>query len=310
MYALLIAIVFVLELFAIYQRFNSTSVFTSQSAVEEFRKKQADAQAAAAAASPTAQSQAAPPPAAAAPAAKTSKSSGQNAGQSAPQCDWVCSTNFTPPENGVYQYFQCGKTSGQCTGDPSEPTGTETIGPNQSRDFPRNGQRIITSTGARTWTNSHVYAQEHREEFDLAIDESGVFNSRYKVQVFFGPIEGGSEIKMQPPFRLNQFPASLGQAWNGSWTDSNRQGDGDYACKTVGKEELNIGGTKIRTWVVECRITLKGPENTGNVLIKFWVSPELRNTAQEMYDQSITSRTKGPYQGKWMATLSNVKPQR
>lgn len=311
LYALLIAILFVLDLTAIYFRFNSTTVFTGNSAVQEFRKKQAAADAAQTQAPPPSQAQAAAPSSpTAAPAAKTSKGGAQN--EPAAQCDWVCPTSFTPPENGVYRYFQCGRTSGQCTGDAaSEPAGSEKFGSENAppREFPRQGQRIITTTGPQSWTNEHVYAEEHREQFDLSVDPSGVYNSRYKVDIKFGLVAGGSDIRQQPPFKLTQWPMKLGLTWSGSWTDPNRQGDADYNCKAIAKEELAIGGQKVKTWVAECRIHLKGPQINGDVLIRFWLSPELRNTAQELYDQTL-STPQGYYKGTWMATLSNLKPQR
>jgi hypothetical protein len=305
-FALLIAVVFALDLTTLYYRFNSTTIVSSESAVDEFRQKQAQADAAQPAA-PQGQPAAAQPQQAA-PAQSKAKS-GAGATQAQAQCDWVCPSSFTPPENGVYQYFQCGRTTGQCTGDPSEPAGVESIARLPAREFPRTGHRIVTTTGPQTFTNEHVYAEEHREQFDLAVDPSGVYNSRYKVEINFGPTGGGSEMRQQPPFKLTQWPLSQGLAWSGSWTDSNRKGDADYGCKAVAKEELNIGGTKVRTWAIDCQIQLKGPENSGQVLIKFWVAPEFRTTVQELYDQKITT-PQGPYDGRWMVTLANLKPSR
>jgi hypothetical protein len=305
-FALFIAVVLALDMAALYNRFNSTTIVSSESAVEEFRQKQAQAEAAQAAAP---QAQATPAQPQQAGPAQPNVKAGAAAPQSQVQCDWVCPSSFAPPDNGVYRYFQCGRTEGQCTGDSSEPVGVESIGGLPPREFPRTGQRIVTTTGPQTFTNEHVYAQEHREQFDLNVDPSGVYNSRYKVDINFGPAGGGSDIRMQPPFKLTQWPLSLGLSWSGNWTDTNRKGDGAYTCKAVSKDELNIGGTKVRTWAVDCQVQLKGPENTGQVLIKFWVAPELRTTVQELYDQKLTT-PQGPYEGRWMVTLTNVKPSR
>ncbi len=223
-------------------------------------------------------------------------------------CDWACFTEVVPPENGVYEYYQCGRSSGQCTGAAPEPEGTESAS-GLTRPFPRAGQRIIRTTSDRSWTNQHSYSQEHTEEFDLSADDKGVYNHRYKVNVNFGPIQGGSEMRMSPPIRFSSWPMSVGLSWKSSWTDSNREADGDYDCKAVAKEEMLIGGKPVRTWLVECHLVLKGPHNRGDVFLKFWLAPEYRNTVQEYYDQNLQT-PQGSYSGKWMVTLANLTPKK
>lgn len=223
-------------------------------------------------------------------------------------CDWICTTDFSPPEPGVYEYFQCGRTSGQCTGQDGEPRGQEKFGGGLAREFPRTGQRAITRTSEKTWNNIHYYADEHREEFDLSITTSGVFNHRYKIEIKVGPVPGGSELRQEPPLRFAVWPMHLGQTWNGSWIDSNRNADADYDCAVEAKEEVRIRSRALRTWVVACGLHLKGPKQQGEVGIRLWLSPELRNTVQEIYDQDL-STPQGHYEGQWMVTLADDRPK-
>jgi hypothetical protein len=309
LYVLTLVAIFALDLAALYSLLGKTTIVASGDAVDEFRAKRKSA-----ASSPGHATGA--PAAPASPAPEDSGASGAPAAPpsgepapGAPQCEWACMTTIAAPEEGVYEYFQCGRTSGQCTGAASEPEGRETFSNQLSRPFPRRGQRILTVTGERSWSNLHLYAEEHREEFDLSIDETGSYNHRYKVDIKFGPVAGGSDIRMNPPFRIGALPFAEGASWSGEWTDSNRDADGAYSCATVAREELVIGGEPVRTWVGLCELELKGPRNTGKVIVKFWLSPERRLTVQETYDQNLDT-PQGKYKGQWMVTLSNLNPQK
>ncbi|MBW3590141.1 MAG: hypothetical protein KY429_12085 [Actinobacteria bacterium] len=306
--ALMIVGLILLSGFVAYSQLSTSTPVTSEEALSQFRDSNLSFS---------------PPPVAegvAEAVAPEQQQSGQPAGSqpgSQPQggaqpaenpCDWACFDEPSPPENGVYEYYQCGRSSGQCTGAAPEPQGTESAS-GLSRPFPRAGQRIIRTTSERSWTNQHIYSQEHTEEFDLSADEVGVYNHRYKVNVNFGPIQGGSEMRMSPPIRFSSWPMSVGLSWKSSWTDTNREADGDYDCKASAKEEMLIGGTPVRTWLVECHLVLKGPHNRGDVFLKLWLAPEYRNTVQEFYDQNLQT-PQGSYSGKWMVTLANLTPKK
>ncbi|MGH9198354.1 MAG: hypothetical protein ACRD1T_21805, partial [Acidimicrobiia bacterium] len=306
-YGAAILILLVIEGYAMFTQLASTTAISTERAVEEFRSLQAEVAAAQPEQPPTAEGEA--PGQAVVSPVPHQPNQGKNAqAPSTVQCEWACVTTDAPPENGVYEYFQCGRTSGQCTGEESEPQGMESFGGSLSRPLPRKGQRILSGTGRNTWNNIHIYAEEHREEFDLSFENNAVLNHRYKVEIKIGPVTGGSEMKMQPPLRFSQFPMTVGMAWNGSFTDLNRNADADYACQVVGKEEMKILTARVKTWVVDCKLTMKGPKTKGYVNLRFWVSPDQRNTIQELYDQSLETE-QGPYTGKWMVTLANVKPK-
>ena len=312
-YTAIFVLLLLLQGYALYQRVTTATQFESSDAVAEFRKRQQEVAAAQATeAPPTTQAPAQTGASGSQPAQGPAKGAAPQPGglPAQPECDWACPASFEPPQQGVYEYFQCGRVSGQCTGEEPEPTGTESFGPGggAARPFPRRGQRIISHRGGGLWSNEHIYAKEHREEFDLTIDSSGVYNSRYKVEVKIGGLEGGSDIRQSPPLKFSQWPIALGQAWNGSWTDTNRESDADYSCKVIAKEEIAVGGQKIRTWVTECQLHLKGPKVSGEVLLKLWLAPQYRNTVQELYDQKLDT-PQGPYSGKWMVTLSNPNPK-
>lgn len=304
-YGALILLLLLVEAYAMFTQLASTTQISTERAVEEFRARQLDV-----APSPEAPAGGSIPGQTQAAASPIPQPQTQSKTQAAPaaSCEWACVTTDAPPDNGVYEYFQCGRTSGQCTGEESEPQGSESFGGSLSRTLPRRGQRILHATGRNSWTNRHIYAEEHREEFDLSFENNGVLNHRYKVDIKIGPVAGGSEMRFQPPLKFSQFPMTVGMSWNASVSDLNRNADADYTCQVVGKEEIKVQTSKVKTWVVDCKMTLKGPKTKGNVNVRFWVSPEQRNTIQEIYDQNLETE-QGPYTGKWMVTLANLKPR-
>jgi hypothetical protein len=309
---LVLAVVLLLvQMTAAYSTLTTTQEASFDAALEEFRERRASV-----AASPTPQqteaSQSKPsnagPGRATGPAQSGGAASSNPAAAQQPACEWACTTEIRPPEEGVYTWYTCGKEEGQCTGNDSEPRGSEEFG-GLPRDLPRRGQRYVAITGTNTWNNVHIYAEEHREEFDLAVTAEGVFNSRYEVDIKVGPVGGGSDMRQQPPIQFVKFPLTDGLSWKGSWKDANEGTDGSYSCRVVGREVLTIGGVKVRTWVIEASLKLQGPDNVGDVNVRFWVSPENRQTVQEFYDQRIQT-PQGPYRGKWMVTLANLEPRR
>lgn len=304
-YAGIIAALLVLQGVVVYGRLTSTTEVTTEKALSEFRERQA-----AATTAPGPQQEGGPSAITTAPPSVPSAPPAATKGPSArqPTCEWVCATNFTAPAQGVYEWFQCGREAGQCTAQESEPQGSESFG-GLSRPLPRKGQRSIIVTASNKWTSYHQYAEEHREEFDLFVDQTGVFGDHYKVNITIGGLPGGTDIRQAPPARFMQFPSSVGIAWNGHWEDRNDEADADYAGKIIDRQEISMGGRRVRTWVVEIKMKLLGPKSNGDVLVRLWVSPEMRQTIQEFYDQDITNEQGINYKGKWMITLANPQPR-
>lgn len=294
---------------ALYERLTSTEAVDRADVLAEYRARQNKVDPSATTGVPSGESQ---PQTTASqlPASSAGGAPQRPAGQApsaAADCDWVCPTALQAPEAGVYSYFQCSRTAGQCTGS-NEPEGWEEIS-GVRRSFKREGSRYVTVSSKTQWNNVHFYADEHKEEFDLSIDETGVYVSRYKVDITFGPVPGGIDIRQEPPFRITAFPLAVGQKWNGSWKDANGEADADYTSEVVGKEEITVAGKTYRTWVLQHHLTFKGPKNFGTADLRFWLSPELRQPVQEFYDQKLDT-PQGPYRGYWMVTLANPKPTR
>lgn len=306
-YAALILAVVVLQGVVVYGVLTSTTEITTKQAVEEFRRRQQEVSAA-----EPVESSASPAPASvegpAGPTTSASKARGEAQPAAQPGCEWVCATNFSAPPAGVYDWFQCGKETGQCTGADTEAAGSESFG-GLGRPLPRTGRRSIIVVSANRWTSYHQYADEHKEEFDLYVDPTGVFGERYKVDIKIGPGSGGSDIRQDPAARFMQFPSALGLSWAGHWEDRNDNSDADYTGGIVDKQEVTVEGRKIRTWVVEMRMKLLGPRSTGDVFVRIWVSPESRQTIQEFYDQTVTDERGFQYRGRWMITLANLQPK-
>lgn len=297
---------------ALYERLTTTRAVDKADVLAEYRARQAKLDPSATAEAPAGE---APPPEGIASQPSPGLSGRAQVAQPRTQapttpaadCDWVCPTALEAPEPGVYSYFQCSRTAGQCTGS-NEPEGWEEIG-GVRRSFKREGSRYVTVSSKTQWNNVHFYADEHKEEFDLSIDATGVYDSRYKVDISFGGIPGGIDIRQEPPFRITAFPLAEGKKWSGSWKDANGEADADYTSEVVGKEEMTIGGKTYRTWVIKHHLQFKGPKNFGTTDLKFWLSPELRQTVQELYDQKLDG-PQGPYRAFWMVTLIDPKPSR
>lgn len=311
-YGALVVFLLALETTAAYSRLGSTTTFTADKALAEFRARQSSftpppPESVTGANAQTGSGPASTGPTTGKPSATSDPTSGA---AEADTCDWACPTSYAPPLQGVYDYWQCSGDGVSCTGAEGEAAGTEKIGAVE-RDFPNIGRRLVTVTGPASWNNAHVYADEprgHREEFDLTIDQTGVYDHSYKVDITFAGTGGGTNIRQVPPFKLTTFPLALGVSWSGSWRDKNGYADGDYECRVISKDELSIGGVKIKTWAVETQLTLKGPKDTGNVLLRYWLAPDVRMTVQEFYDQALVNEGV-PYEGRWMVTLRNLEPR-
>lgn len=225
-------------------------------------------------------------------------------------CGWDCPYQG-PPRAGVYEWHQCGGAAGRCTGDPSEPQATETIGAFApvTRSLPRRGTRTVTHTGPGTWTFVHAYAVEHTEEYEVASDAAGIHNHKLRVDLSLLGQSRTVRVTQEPPFTPFRYPAALGDIWSGHWDDPGGTAGGDYVCTVIGREELEIGGRTVNAWVVEVRIKLLGPRVGGDVTARLWVVPELTITAQEYQEQSLQDDQGMTYRARWMVTLVSVTPR-
>ena len=178
------------------------------------------------------------------------------------------------------------------------------------------GQRIISPGKGGRFNNLHLYAKDsdgrslHQEEFELGVDERGVFNYRYKVDITIGGHTETTDIIQNPFLQFVSMPLSVGKTWSGQWKDDNGFADATYRCTVIDKQEFVIAGKRVRTWVVEAKMRLLGPKNKGEVKVVLWVAPEYRQTVQEHYDQKITNAQGIAYEGFWMVTLKNLQPVR
>lgn len=309
---MLILAVLLLQAGVTYVQLRQTSEVTTQDALAEFRKRVASADVPSPSLTPTGGDAASAPGAAGVPAVGATVASSPKPSPTA-TCDWACFASVGPPEFGVYEYWQCDRPEGGC-GATSAP-GFEKIG-GIRRNFPLTGQRIISPGSSGKFNNLHLYAQDsdgrplHQEEFEMAVNEKGVFNHRYKVDITIGGHTETTDIIQQPYLQFISLPLSVGKSWSGEWKDANGYADARYTSTVTGKEELTIGGKKVRTWVVEAKMTLLGPKNRGEVKVVVWVAPEYRQTVQEHYDQKITNEQGIAYEGFWTVTLKNLQPSR
>lgn len=291
-----------------YNRLTSATAVTTSQALKEFHERQASAggpQPGEPGGNPISTTSASPTPTVASPTA-TGKPT------ATPTCDWACPASFTAPDAGVYEWITCAfeAEKKQCTGRSDEDEATESFGPGVTRPIPHEGQRIVTLKTPTLWTARHLYSEEHIEELDLMVDPTGVYMKRYLVDFDVPPVANPepSEIKQNPPMKSVIFPTAAGQKWSGHWADDNKEADADYAAEVLAKEELTIGGRKLRTWVIEIRMNFLGPKTTGVAVVRLWVAPDVRQTVQERYDESLNHEGQA-YTAKWMTTMKSTKPQ-
>lgn len=317
-FGVVVALLLAVQAGALYSRLTSTTPVSPAEALEEFRERQAGpAPSPAGPPQPTAVSEAGPavpPPPAQPPGPRPAPTPAPQPAPPPPPpapCGWECPYQG-PPKAGVYEWLQCGRVEGQCTGDATEPEAAETIGQLApvTRAFPRRGLRVVRETGPDTWTFSHAYAEEHREEFDVRGDASGIHAGRSRVDISLLGQSRSTQVRHDPEFSPFRFSSALGEVWGGHWEDLEGNSAGDYVCTVVGREELTIGDRKVRTWVVEVRIKLLGPKVRGDVTAKLWVAPELTITVQEYQEQSIVDDLGLSYRARWMITLGGLEPMR
>ncbi len=294
--------------YAVRSALTSSTAVTRTDAIEEFHQAKAQAaeqqQAGEPAASPGAVANPTIAPTSNVPV--TSKARTTNPGPTA-ACDWTCPTTFASPQEGVFLYYHCGRSTGQCTG-ADEPEAIESVA-GVKRPIPRQGYRRVIASSGNAWTNRHEYSREHIETFEMTIDQQGVFNHRYLVELEFGGIPDKFDIRQVPPMQLARFPIALDDNWKGSWKDPNKTADGNYTVRVVGKEELNIGGKTVRTWKITATTELLGPRTFGRADLTLWYFAEKNLIVQEYYDQDVHDNTNVGFKGKWMATLASLNPQ-
>jgi hypothetical protein len=194
-----------------------------------------------------------------------------------------------PPEAGVYTYRTQGWEEGASI----------------RRDLPETSQRIVRHAGPRTWSNEHIYSNEHEERFDITVTEQGLFSSYTNTEIAFGPFSTDHTLLMDPSMRVGVIPLRLDQRWQGEWSGPT---SGSYQGRTVEHTTLVIGGEALEVWGVQLDITLRGEIN-GTVRSKVWISPRLRMPVKEFYDQQA-STARGSYRGTWTITLTDIAPKR
>ena len=225
-------------------------------------------------------------------------------------CGWDCPYQGGPA-SGVYQWFQCGRTTGQCTGDQSEPQAIETIGlaiP-LARPLARSGVRTVTVTSPSGFTLAHAYESEHTETFDVAGDATGIYMTHLGTNVSVLGITSSTSIAQSPRFPVYLFPLAAGKSWWGHWDDQNHNAAADYTCTALDKTTLSIGGQQVQAWLVEARLHLLGPKSQGDVDVKTWFAPRYSQTVQEVWDDNLISGGVA-YKAQWMSTLANLQPSR
>ncbi|MHB8507048.1 MAG: hypothetical protein ACYDGR_00150 [Candidatus Dormibacteria bacterium] len=235
----------------------------------------------------------------------TSASAGSSTVAAPGACDWACPSGHLP-EGGVYTWYQCGRTDGSCTGAADEPAAGESLA-GQYRNFPREGLRTVTITGGDTYTVKHTYANEHQDTFELSTDGAAVYLHRYRVDITVAGVTRTTDIVQSPAPANFRFPLHVGQSWSGTWKDQNGQGDAQYTVSVLDRQVIDVGGSPVKTWVVQFDTTLTGPHVTGRHTIKQWIAPQFGINVQDFYQENLNNDGI-PYQGQWLMTLASLKP--
>ncbi|MBI4728736.1 MAG: hypothetical protein HY775_04445 [Acidobacteria bacterium] len=195
-----------------------------------------------------------------------------------------------PPDEGVYRFAT---------------QGTEQVDRLPPRDLPPKSQRVVTGTGdGRTWTNHHLFSDQHEEWFDLTIAPDGVFCPSFRARITFGPFTEDETLRFDPPLRFSTFPFRLGEQWQGTFSGET---SGSYTGKTFEHTSMTIGGETLEAWAVQIDMTFEG-KVSGEARFRLWLSPKYRLSLKEQYRE--VERTSGhTYRNDITITLLSTKPQ-
>lgn len=176
------------------------------------------------------------------------------------------------------------------------------------RNFPPESQRIVTrAADASSWTNHHLYSEEHEEWFEASITNGLVLVTEIRINFVFGPFDRDLLIRFNPPMLFVPTRLELNDHWNGSWSGETY---GTYTARTFDHSMIVLGNEEVETWANEYKIEMHG-EVEGEQQLRAWISPKYQMTVREEY--VVTGRISGEpgsYYGEWSMLLKSPSPRK
>jgi hypothetical protein len=193
---------------------------------------------------------------------------------------------YKPTDKGTYTFHTTGKTSSPAFGErPIDADDT------QKYDAPSGSDQ----------RNSRGDAQGTTEQV-LRYQSDGVRLVSQKVT----SQSVTKEFKPNPPVMFLPYPLTKGQEWSWKMTSTDNATTVEGKFKYLNDETINVGGTNLKTYVIQATITTAG-DVTSKSDQTIWVSPDLRLSVKE-HNVSDGQFGQVTFHSDTTRTLKSTKP--
>jgi hypothetical protein len=194
---------------------------------------------------------------------------------------------YKPTDKGTYTYHATGKDSSPGLGE--RPVDTDEA---LKVDAPTGSDQKATRTDARGGTTEQVrrFGNDGVRLVSQKITAQGVTK----------------EFKPSSPVMVLPYPLTKGQEWSWKMTSTDNATTVDAKFKYVNDENIDVGGTSLKTYVIEATIVVSGDlKSTSKQTL--WLSPDLRLSAQER-DVTDGSFGQAAFHSETLRKLKSAKP--
>ena len=195
----------------------------------------------------------------------------------------------SPPEDGVYAWSVDGYEQA----------------PGVRRDLPSRSHRVITHTGAKSWTEHHIFSEQREQWMDMSVSPDGVMAHSVRNRVEMGPVEVDNTIVFDPVMFVARYPSEVGQTWRGSWSGKT---SGSYTARTFEKTTVVVEGQEIEVYASEVVMDMRG-EVEGRAITRSWYSVGHRMVVKQYQKMDVTSGP-GEYRSEWTGQVLSLQPQK
>lgn len=156
-------------------------------------------------------------------------------------------------------------------------SGTRQSGASGPQSVDDDGTLDVAFSGDNETTTSRTSSSSSQSEFRFQAD--GVYLLRTTSQTPFGNFEE----RFEPAQRTLAWPLAVGATWSGTYRSEQYQTTGNYKFDVLRRENVEVLGRSLDTFVIRSRITASG-QVSGNVDSTAWWSPELGMTVKRTSD--------------------------
>lgn len=176
------------------------------------------------------------------------------------------------PAPGVYRFRQSGEESAG--------TGPLTI----SRPFPDQALYIVRPIAGGYHEDLRMSA-EHVEEVRFRVDRAGSHALWRRTKVTFAGIGEDDRNDVTPPSLDHPSDLKVGRTWGGRYASGPMTVD--FSARVVGKETVDVGGTRVPAFVVRMQSEFEGPTSGSRTDVFSW-APSLSLPVRWSIEQTTT----------------------